>query len=152
MNIDKESILGFKTIADSHGYKTTVVKFPLMNIEHYFNVNKSREIYKQLPESSIIRTYESVQNLKLNEIDGIKVITPSAFEDIIKRKPTDLIKDISSFERVHVFGDLQGSFSVLNKYFQNQGRLSNSDYYILLAITLIEELKMDQHLNLWKNL
>lgn len=133
MNIDKESILGFKAIADSHGYKTTVVKFPLMNIEHYFNVNKSREIYKQLPESSIIRTYESVQNLKLNEIDGIKVITPSAFEDIIKRKPTDLIKDISSFERVHVFGDLQGSFSVLNKYFQNQGRLSNSDYYIFVG-------------------
>lgn len=133
MNIDKDSILGFKAIADAHGYNTTVVKFPLMNIEHYFNVNKQRDEYKKMPESSIIRTYEIAQNLKLNEIDGIKVITPSAFEDIIKRKPTDLIKDISSFERVHVFGDLQGSFSVLNKYFENQGRLSSKDYYIFVG-------------------
>lgn len=133
MNIDKDSIRDFKKIADEHNYNTTVVKFPLLDVEHYKNINLKRELYKRIPESSIIKCHEMASNLKLNEIEGIKVITPGEFSNIIQKKPSDLIKDISEYDKVHVFGDLQGCFSVLNKYFQQSGRLSNKDFYVFLG-------------------
>lgn len=133
MNVDVDSLIGFKAIADEHFYKTVVVRFPLLVLEHYYNINKQRPEYKKIDEFIIKKWHDIASNFNPSQVKGVEIITPAQFENIINRKPDVYLKDISDYEKIHVFGDLQGCFTVLNKYFNTEGMLSNKHFYIFVG-------------------
>lgn len=133
MNVDNDSILGFKSIADEHYYNTVVVKFPLMMIEHYYQINEKRPDFKKIDNRVLQKWHKIASDFNPSNIEGITVITPSEFENIINRKPDNFLRDLSQYKNVHIFGDLQGCFSVLNKYFKENNKLTNEDFYIFLG-------------------
>lgn len=133
MNVDNDSVSGFKALADECHYNCVVVRFPLLMLDQYYKINEQRPEYKRVDKHVIAKWHQVATDFNPANIEGVKVITPSQFETIINRKVEDYARDISEFENVHIFGDLQGCFSVLNKYFTENNKLSNKDFYIFLG-------------------
>ena len=91
--------------------------------EEVYERNKGREIYRQVPESSIDRVYKAFEKERIST--AFKVIKPENFNEIINTTP----RDLNGYEKVHIIGDIHGSATALKTYFTKYP-ISKKDYYI----------------------
>lgn len=116
-------------IVKTYDYEYKIVEFPLQELDFYINRNNNRPPYKRLSENKIELLHSVFKNRAFNEEDIISVID---FEKEIIAGPKELIKDVSHYNKIHFFGDLQGSFSPLNEYFK-KNRIDKNDLYVFLG-------------------
>lgn len=116
-------------LINSYDYEYKIVEFPLQNLDFYINRNNGREIYKRLPETTLTALHSV---FKLREFDKNTIISTQDFEKEICATPADLIKDFSSYNKIHFFGDLQGCFSSLEEYLKKE-KIKSNELYIFLG-------------------
>ena len=118
-----ESFPIYKKLAEKYRYRLYVLDFTDIPKEEVYERNKGREIYRQVPESSIDRVYKAFAKERIST--AFKVIKPENFNEIINTTP----RDLNAYEKVHIIGDIHGSATALKTYF-TKNPISEKDYYI----------------------
>lgn len=118
-----ESFPIYKKLAEKYRYRLYVLDFTDIPKEEVYERNKGREIYRQVPESSIDRVYKAFEKERIST--AFKVIKPENFNEIINTTP----RDLNGYEKVHIIGDIHGSATALKTYF-TKNPISEKDYYI----------------------
>ena len=118
-----ESFPIYKKLAEKYRYRLYVLDFTDIPKEEVYERNKGREIYRQVPESSIDRVYKAFEKERIST--AFKVIKPENFNEIINTTP----KDLNGYDNVHIIGDIHGSATALKTYFTKYP-ISEKDYYI----------------------
>ncbi len=118
-----ESFPIYKKLAEKYRYRLYVLDFTDIPKEEVYERNKGREIYRQVPESSIDRVYKAFAKERIST--AFKVIKPENFNEIINTTP----RDLNGYEKVHIIGDIHGSATALKTYFTKYP-ISEKDYYI----------------------
>ena len=118
-----ESFPIYKKLAEKYRYRLYVLDFTDIPKEEVYERNKGREIYRQVPESSIDRVYKAFEKKRIST--AFKVIKPENFNEIINTTP----RDLNGYEKVHIIGDIHGSATALKTYFTKYP-ISEKDYYI----------------------
>lgn len=118
-----ESFPIYKKLAEKYRYRLYVLDFTDIPKEEIYERNKGREIYRQVPESSIDRVFKAFEKERIST--AFKVIKPENFNEIINTTP----RDLNGYEKVHIIGDIHGSATALKTYFIKYP-ISEKDYYI----------------------
>ena len=118
-----ESFPIYKKLAEKYRYRLYVLDFTDIPKEEVYERNKGREIYRQVPESSIDRVYKAFEKERIST--AFKVIKPENFNEIINTTP----RDLNGYDNVHIIGDIHGSATALKTYFTKYP-ISEKDYYI----------------------
>lgn len=118
-----ESFPIYKKLAEKYRYRLYVLDFTDIPKEEVYERNKGREIYRQVPESSIDRVYKAFAKEHISS--AFKVIKPENFNEIINTTP----RDLNGYENIHIIGDIHGSATALKTYFTKYP-ISEKDYYI----------------------
>ena len=118
-----ESFPIYKKLAEKYRYRLYVLDFTDIPKEEVYERNKGREIYRQVPESSIDRVYKVFEKERIST--AFKVIKSENFNEIINTTP----RDLNGYEKVHIIGDIHGSATALKTYFIKYP-ISEKDYYI----------------------
>lgn len=118
-----ESFPIYKKLAEKYRYRLYVLDFTDIPKEEVYERNKGREIYRQVPESSIDRVYKAFEKERIST--AFKVIKPENFNEIINTTP----RDLNAYDNVHIIGDIHGSATALKTYF-TKNPISEKDYYI----------------------
>ena len=118
-----ESFPIYKKLAEKYRYRLYVLDFTDIPKEEVYERNKGREIYRQVPESSIDIVYKAFEKERIST--AFKVIKPENFNEIINTTP----RDLNGYDNVHIIGDIHGSATALKTYFTKYP-ISEKDYYI----------------------
>ena len=118
-----ESFPIYKKLAEKYRYRLYVLDFTDIPKEEVYERNNGREIYRQVPESSIDRVYKAFEKKRIST--AFKVIKPENFNEIINTTP----RDLNGYDNVHIIGDIHGSATALKTYFTKYP-ISEKDYYI----------------------
>ena len=118
-----ESFPIYKKLAEKYRYRLYVLDFTDIPKEEVYERNNGREIYRQVPESSIDRVYKAFAKEHISS--AFKVIKPENFNEIINTTP----RDLNGYDNVHIIGDIHGSATALKTYFTKYP-ISEKDYYI----------------------
>jgi hypothetical protein len=118
-------------LAEKNGYKPLLVDFPDISLDELVRRNAGREIYKQIEPSRLKEMYYSFLAAKEEE-NIIDVVTPEQVVEHIKSPYTDQVIDLNQYEKVHHFGDLQGTYTPVAEYFE-QHPFNPNEFYIFLG-------------------
>lgn len=100
----------YKALCDEYKYRMFCVDMTGIPIETVKQRNVSREPLKRVPEAAIDKMYARFATQKIPS--GITVIKPDELDRVFFRKI-----DLSSYDRVHVIGDIHGCWTALKQYF-----------------------------------
>lgn len=118
MSIEISDIKSIQSLAKKMKYEIAVINFPLKNIEHYLERNKKRNKIKQIEESLIIKAYNKKKNLVIP--NDIEQLTPNEFIERMNSGYENQIIDVSKYNKIHFFGDLQGCSTGMMDYLKNK--------------------------------
>ena len=123
MHVYSEDLSIYKKLAEKYRYRLYIIDFT--NIEYYELIkrNNERDIKKWVPEESIKRVYKALQKEKISK--AFTLIKPEEFNKVINMNP----RNVDSYKKVHIFGDLHGNLKPLNEYF-NDYPINDDDLYI----------------------
>lgn len=131
MNINENDITRIKSSCESYGYDYVVVNFNVLSIEEILERNRKREPQKRINEEHLISVYEKLK--KGEVLENNNYITPKEMIDEIKISYNDLRVDLNKYKKIHHFGDLQGTYTPLEKYFKKHGGIKDDEFYIFLG-------------------
>lgn len=119
----------YKDLCDRYRYRIFCVDFTDVPIEVAKERNANRQPeYKRVPDEAIDNMYSRFHTQKIPA--GIKAIKPDEL-DVVWTKPFDISN--SSYERVHHIGDLHGCNTALQEFFNVNGGIKDSEFYIFLG-------------------
>ncbi|MEK4049889.1 RNA ligase [Bacillus sp. FSL K6-2839] len=122
----KQSMISrYRPLAQKYKYRVYVLDFSDVEIERILKRNKMRPEHKHVPESSILNIYERMTTEKIPS--WVKVLKPDEFESVMKYEP----KSYDEYSKIHIFGDIHGCNSVLQKYLA--GDLKEDELYIFVG-------------------
>ena len=137
----------YKDLAKKYRYRIYCVDMTDVPIEVAKECNKKRDPIKYVPEEAIDRAYARFATQKIPS--GIKAIKPNEL-DTIFYKPIDL----SSYDKVHVIGDIHGCYTALMEFMNNHDVNAN-EFFIFLGDYLDRGLEnvqtLEYLLDLWEN-
>lgn len=119
----------YRELAKKYRYRIFVIDMTDIPIEECKKRNKSREQFRQVPEEVIDRFYVRFKSEKVPR--DYNVIKPEDFWNVMKYVPVDL----SEYRKIHIIGDIHGSYTVLRKYLSNHlsdpsALINLSEFYI----------------------
>ncbi|PGK51516.1 hypothetical protein CN918_27380 [Priestia megaterium] len=100
----------YKQLADSYRYHVLCIDFSDVPLEQALKWNLQRPIYKQVPSSVIERMHQNLQESSLPS--WVDTYTPDSFDLSSLAFPSDF----SSYEKIHIIGDLHGCYDTLQNY------------------------------------
>lgn len=113
----------YKELCAQHKYRMYCVDFTDVPVEVVKERNRNREPLKRVPDEVIDKMYSRFATQKIPS--GITVLKPDELERIWM-KPIDL----SSYQHIHVIGDVHGCNTVLQQYINESGGISPQDFYV----------------------
>ena len=113
----------YKELAALYRYRIYCIDMTNIPIDEVKRRNILREPLKRVPDEVIDKFYSRFETQQVPS--GIKVLKPEEL-DTIWYRPTDL----SSYKKVHVFGDIHGCYTVLQEYFDSNGGIKPDECYI----------------------
>lgn len=116
----------YKSLAEQYRYRLYCVDFTDVPIEVAKERNMQRPDYKQVPEDQIDKVYSRFATQ--GKTSGFTMIKPDEFEKILTTEPYDW----NNYKNIHIFGDVHGCYSTLEKYF-NEYPFSEEDGYIFVG-------------------
>ncbi len=126
VHASKEDMQEYKKLAEKYRYRVFVVDFTDISKEELYKRNDKREEYKIVPRESIDRICRKID--KESVPSAFKVVRPEEYESILTQGP----RVFDEYKNVHLFGDLHGCFTVLQKYFE-ENPFTQEDLYIFLG-------------------
>lgn len=122
-NLTKDDFVKYKKLAKKYRYQLYCINFTDIPFETILRQNKQRESYKIVPEYVLLKMKDRLQNSIIPS--GITILKPDEFEKVFVT-PIDL----SSYKKIHHFGDIHGCYTALHEYFEKYGELNDDDFYI----------------------
>lgn len=116
----------YKNLCETYKYRIFCVDMTGIPIEEVKRRNAGRAGLKVVPEEAIDKMYSRFVTQKIPS--GITVIQPDELDKIWMRKIC-----LDQYSKVHVIGDIHGCNTVLQQYFENNGRLKDDEYYIFIG-------------------
>lgn len=116
----------YKELAKNYRYRIYCVDMTDIPIEETKRRNAEREELKRVPEEVIDKMYSRFRTQQIPS--GIKVLKPDEL-DTIWYKPINL----SSWDKIHVIGDIHGCYSALKEYMDSNGGFKEDEFYIFLG-------------------
>ena len=113
----------YKKLCDTYRYRIYCVDFTDIPIEEVKRRNAEREPLKRVPDSVIDKMYSRFATQSIPA--GIKVIKPNEL-DTIWFKPLDY----SNYAKIHIIGDIHGSYTALQQYFETNDGMKDDELYI----------------------
>lgn len=123
MHIYSEDLSIYKKLAEKYRYRLYVIDFTNIECDELIKRNNERDIKKWVPEESIKRVYKALQKEKISK--AFTLIKPEEFNKVINMIP----RNVDSYKKIHIFGDLHGNLKPLNEYF-NDYPINDDDLYI----------------------
>ena len=104
----------YNSLCEKYRYRRYYVDFSDVNIEVCKERNKMRPEYKQVPDNVIDKMYSRLKTQ--GKTSGwVKVDREHFWEEIGTK-----IFDFNSYDKIHIFGDIQGCYSALKEYLMSQ--------------------------------
>ena len=122
MHVYAEDLSIYKKLAEKYRYRLYVIDFTDIEYDELIKRNNEREIKKWVPEESIKRVYRALKREKISK--AFTLIKPEEFNKVINMTP----RNVDSYYKIHVFGDLHGNLKPLNEYFDNYPIMDNELY------------------------
>lgn len=116
----------YKSLAEKYRYRLYCIDFTDIPIEVAKQRNAQRPEYKQVPESEIDKVYSRFKTQ--GKTSGFTVVKPDEFESILTTEPFDW----NNYKNIHIFGDVHGCYSTLEKYFKEYP-FTEEDGYIFVG-------------------
>lgn len=113
----------YKDLCETYRYRMYCVDFTDIPIEEVKRRNANREELKRVPDAAIEKMYSRFKTQKIPS--GFTVIKPSEL-DKIWIKPIEM----SQYTKIHHIGDVHGCYTVLKKYFDDNGGIKDDEFYI----------------------
>lgn len=145
LNTDQKSIDSYMGLIAKYDYDYRVVRFELQPFEFYVERNNKRPVYKRLPLEALERNFNYFVASTFDDVT--KVITPTQMLNEIFKTADDLLVDLSSYNKIHYIGDMQGSFYPLKKYFEQEGGFKKNEFYIFVGDYIDRGIENDKCLN-----
>ena len=123
MHVYSEDLSIYKKLAEKYRYRLYVIDFTNIEYDELLKRNNERDIKKWVPEESIKRVYKALKKEKI--LKAFTIIKPEEFNKIINMSP----RNVNSFSKVHIFGDLHGCYKPLNDFFKDNP-ISDNQLYI----------------------
>lgn len=112
----------YKDLADKYRYRIAIVDMTHIPIDVCKQRNAGRNEYKRVPDAVIDKMY--ARFLTQSIPSGIKRLEPDELLDYIKYKPIDL----SSYQFVHICGDIHSCYDPLKEYWDKH--YNENNFYI----------------------
>lgn len=112
----------YKDLADKYRYRIAIVDMTHIPIDVCKQRNAGRNEYKRVPDAVIDKMY--ARFLTQSIPSGIKRLEPDELLDYIKYKPIDL----SSYQFVHICGDIHSCYDPLKEYWDKH--YNDNNFYI----------------------
>jgi hypothetical protein len=110
-----DQINQYKKLCERYRYRCYVLDFSDVDKDTALVQNLLRPEHKQVPENVILNAYE---RFKVSPVPGwVTVVKPYEWESVFNYKPTDF----NQYDKVHIFGDLQGCWDPLSEYLNVHG-------------------------------
>jgi len=122
MHVYAKDLSIYKKLAEKYRYRLYVIDFTDIEYDELIKRNNERDIKKWVPEESIKRIYKALQKEKISK--AFTLIKPEEFNNVINMTP----RNVDSYYKIHIFGDLHGNFKPLNEYFENYPIKDNELY------------------------
>ena len=117
----------YKELANKYRYRIYCVDMTDVPIEVAKERNAKRDPVKFVPEEAIDRAYARFANQKIPS--GIKAIKPHELDTIWYRA-----MDLSSYDKVHVIGDIHGCYTALMDVMNDPTMdINGNEYFIFLG-------------------
>ena len=129
----------YKKLADKYRYRIYCIDMTDVPIEVAKERNRQRDPLKFVPEAAIDRAYARFANQKIPS--GITVLKPDETDKILYQ-PIDL----SSYDKVHVIGDIHGCYTALKQFMDSQN-IDGNEYFIFLGDYLDRGIELGKTLN-----
>lgn len=115
----------YKKLADKYRYRLWCVQFPI-DENKVLEQNENRSPDKIVPVDRVINIMARIKTQPVPKY--VTTITPDEFKERIKLKPYNL----SEYKKVHIIGDLQGCYTVLQDYLGAEG-IKEDEFYIFVG-------------------
>ena len=117
----------YKTLAEKYRYRLYCVDFTDVPIEVAKQRNLQRPEYKQVPENEIDKVYSRFATQ--GKTSGFTVVKPDEFfTKVITNEPFDW----NEYKNIHIFGDIHGCNTCLQKWFE-ENPYTLDDGYIFVG-------------------
>ena len=117
----------YKSLCDEYRYRMFCVDMTDIPIDEVKRRNLQREPLKRVPDMAIEKMYSRFATQKIPS--GITVIRPDELGKVFFRKI-----DLSSYDRIHVIGDIHGCATVLADYMEKEvGHWREKDCWIFVG-------------------
>ena len=113
----------YKDLAQNYRYRIYCIDMTNIPAEEVKRRNQNRELIKQVPEEVIDKMYSRFDSQQIPT--GIKVLKPEELDTIWYTAV-----DFSSYQKIHVFGDIHGCHTVLKEYLDSVGGFREDNLYI----------------------
>lgn len=123
MHVYSEDLSIYKKLAEKYRYRLYLIDFTDVEYDELIKRNNNRDTKKWVPEESIRRIYKAFQKEKIPK--SFVSIKPAEFYKTINIDP----RNVDSYSKVHIFGDLHGNFKPLNAFFKDNP-ISDNELYI----------------------
>ncbi len=129
MHSRPEDFARYSKLCDTYRYRCFVVDFTDVPIEEAKRRNLLRPEYKHVDELVIENVYERFKGT--TPPGWVTVIKPEQWDEVMQYRPFDA----SKYKRVHVVGDIQGSATPLQQYFEQHGWPweHTDEYYVFVG-------------------
>jgi len=123
MNVYAEDLSIYKKLAEKYRYRLYIIDFTNIEYDELLKRNKERDIKKKVSEEAIKRVYKALQKEKVPK--AFISIKPDEFTKIMNISP----RNVDSYSKVHIFGDLHGCYKPLKEFFVNNP-INDNELYI----------------------
>jgi len=123
MHVYSDDLTIYKKLAEKYRYRLYVIDFTNIEYDELIKRNNERDIKRWVPEESIKRVYKALKKEKVSK--AFTLIKPEDFNKIINNPP----RNVNSYTKVHIFGDLHGNLKPLDEYFDDNP-INENELYI----------------------
>ena len=124
MHIYSDDLTIYKKLAEKYRYRLYIIDFTDVEYTELLKRNMERDMKKWTPESSIKRIYKAIQKEKISS--AFTVIKPEDFNKIVNTSS----RNVDKYTKVHIFGDIHGSFKPLNNFCAPSSKLvKKTDFF-----------------------
>jgi len=117
----KRNFYAYYSMAKEYGYKIGCIDFADMPLEIILERNAGRPSLKVVPEDVVRRMYKSCKQFSLPKDITVFAWDPAESHlDAIQQWLNPIPRDFSQYKKIHHIGDLQGCYTVLQKYLPNE--------------------------------
>jgi predicted kinase len=122
-NTKSDDLKRYKKLIETYRYRAYCLDFTETSLEVCLERNRTREDFKVVPDEIIEVMYKRSQESKLPS--WITLLDKDNFAKWLTVEP----KDFSNYKKVHHIGDIQGCYTVLKDYFE-QNPINDDEMYI----------------------